>query len=231
MRSLMLRSPYSNSRRDCDELCELLEYAHGEDRMKRICLLFPFALALVFMPGCGGSNAKKKEPARIFAKSDWKIVATGKWSQRRLGPYYYQQDISSGKSYLAAVQTFGPPSSRGHENTSNVCIVRWRKLGLEISFSGWPTNPCSRKSLGTSGWWGTSVYSRRWHTDRGLRVGDSEKRLRSLYPKARFSDKPPSRPSWVLVRQREDEFVWDLLVAEVGEGRVTAIVTPADYIY
>jgi hypothetical protein len=198
--------------------------------MKPTHLIIPFALALLLIPGCGGDSHSKKEPGGVSASSEWQIVATGKWRGRRVGPYYYQRDIESGKSYTVAVETFGPPSSQGHYYQSNLCIVRWTRLGLEISFTGSVSNPCASKSLRKSGWWETHMYSRRWQTDRGLRVGDSEKRLRRLYPKARFSDKPPNQPSWILVRERQDEFVWDLLVAEVWDGRVTAIVTPADYI-
>lgn len=186
---------------------------------------------LLAMPACGGSHAKAKKPVQAAAKSNWTIVASGNSRQRRLGPYYYKRGLIRGESYLAAVKVFGSPSSRGSESQSNVCIARWRRQALEIRFSGWPTNPCALEKLRKSGWWEARVYSRRWQTDRGLRVGDSEKRLRSLYPKARFSDKPPSPPRWVLVQQHQDEFVWDLLVAEVWDGRVTAIVTPADYIY
>lgn len=200
-------------------------------RLRRASSLILGASLLAVFAGCAGSQSEDRANTRIDKNRDWMIVATGDWRQRRLGSYYYKRDLTLGKSYIAAVKAFGPPSSRGSENQSNVCIARWQRLALEIHFSGWPTNPCATKRLRKSGWWEARVYSRRWQTDRGLRVGDSEQRLRRLYPKARFSDKPPIQPSWVLARVREDEFVWDLLVAEVWDGRVTAIVTPADYIY
>lgn len=198
--------------------------------MKTARLVIPLTLALLVLPGCGGSQAKKTETNRISAGADRVIVATGDVHQRRIGSYYYKRDHTSPRGdYAAAVESFGKPSS--FHRSANLCHTRWNALGLEIDFVN-VMGPCSTKLLRKSGlWYGASVTSKRWTTDRGLRVGDSLERLRSLYPKARHVGGPKSASRWVLAHWREQELDFELLDAEVRGGRVTAIVTPADYIY
>jgi hypothetical protein len=198
--------------------------------VKLIRPIVPLALALLVLPSCGGSHAKKSESNPISATSDLVIVATGNWRQLRIGSYYYWRTLfRPHHSYTAAVESFGASSSSRRDG--NLCHVRWSKLGLEIDFVN-VMGRCSAKLLRKSGlWYGASVTFQRWKTDRGLRVGDSLQRLRSLYPKARHVGGSKSAPRWVLAHWRDHEFDFELLDADVRGGRVAAIVTPADYIY
>jgi hypothetical protein len=198
-------------------------------------LVVAFALLLLLVSGCGESKAKERTNMRVSKNSDWLIVVTGKLNQRRLGSYrYYHLNPGPVTSYEDAVETFGRPSSRSTENPerSNLCTVRWRRLGLEMGFANAPPDPCRLARLGNAAWYGATVYSRRWQTERGLRVGDSVARLRDLYPNARFSENsPPHPPSWGLVWEGTDETAGYSLSANVWDGRVVAIVVSPGYIF
>jgi hypothetical protein len=203
--------------------------------VKRSRLVVVFALLLLLVSGCGESKAKERAKTRVSTNSSWLIVATGKPSQRRLASYrYYHLGSAPVTSYEDAVGTFGKPSSRSTDDVkrSNLCTVRWSRLGLEMGFANAPPGTCRLSRLRTSAWYGATVYSRRWQTERGLRVGDSVARLRDLYPNARFSENaPPKPPSWGLVWEGEDEIAGYSLSANVWDGRVVAIVVAPGYIF
>jgi hypothetical protein len=188
-------------------------------------------LTAALLVGCGGSSAEPMPPAAHSTANDFVIVSTGPESQRRVGPYRY---LAAG-TYANAVRVFGRPSSRGTDNPveSNICTVRWRNLGLDIDFATSAPKPCASTHRGRGAWYGITVYTRRWHTERGLRVGDREARIRRLYPRARFRDLPPSPPIWSLIRERRPDpvGVTDTLTAEVWGGVAVAIRIPPDYIY
>jgi hypothetical protein len=231
VRALMLRSPYSNFWWDRGESREMLEYAHGEDQMKPIRLFIPFALALLVVSGCTGSNASKDKHKPSTTGSNWVINVSGDRAKCRIGRYHYlrAQGRQGHGDFAVAVEIFGKPTLYGR--TFNLCNASWKNLGLLMSYVN-AFEQCSAKGLVKKGWWyGARVSSKRWKTDRGLRVGDSERTLRSLYPKARFVRQSAGAGRWVLVHRRDHEFDLELLIAEVQKGRVTAIVTPADYIY
>jgi hypothetical protein len=82
-----------------------------------------------------------------------------------------------------ATRTFGRPDlvlplTGAHP----VCRALWRRYGLEIRFSA--ASGCS-----TAGSWSqVTMRAARWHTRRGLRVGDRETKLHALYPDARRLD-------------------------------------------
>jgi hypothetical protein len=156
-------------------------------------------------------------------RNDFRIVL-----DERIGPYRYLDALDHGRSYPAAVAAFGRVSARGLE--ANLCVVRWRSIGLEVDFAA-ATRPCSRAELARSAWYGATAYTRRWSTARGLRVGDGERRLRALYPHARFRDRPPEAPTWSLVRRRVDEFNFELLSATVWNGKVRSITLGPGYVY
>lgn len=206
-----------------------------EDLVRRAFSVLLGALLLVAVSGCGESPAQKaKKPVQATVKSDWTIVVTGKLSQRRLGSYrYYHLDAGPDTSYEDAVETFGKPSSRGTDDPeSNLCSVRWRNLGLEMGYANAPPEPCALAKFRTGAWYGATIYSRRWRTERGLRVGDSVTRLKQLYPEARFRENaPPNPPDWGLVWEGKDETAGYALSADVWDGRVVAIVVAPGYIF
>jgi hypothetical protein len=82
-----------------------------------------------------------------------------------------------------ATRTFGEPDlAQALDGTNAVCRVAWRRYGLEIRFS--TASGCS-----TPGSWSRiTMRAARWHTRRGLHVGDSETKLHTLYPDARRLD-------------------------------------------
>ena len=69
-------------------------------------------------------------------------------------------------------------------------------------------------------------------TARGLRVGDPNRRITALYPKAWYRSEPPDPGEWVLVSEWQQDFGRvPLLIAEVGAGRVIAIQVPAGFVF
>jgi hypothetical protein len=195
---------------------------NGKDKgvsRSRVALGFVVAGVASSAVGCGASSTQEV-PGSRSALDEYEIVVSGPDSRRRIGTFRYAGTTGSG--YTRAVRAFGRPSSRG--TNSNLCTVRWRRLGIDVDFA-------TRKSRGA--WYGSRVYTRAWHTERGLRVGDRESRIRQLYPKAKFRDRPPNPPFWSLLRERHPYPIGliDTLTAEVWGGYVVAIRIPPDYIF
>ncbi len=146
----------------------------------------------------------------LGAADDFVVVGTGPQSQRRVGPY---QPARSRRDYAKAVKVFGRPSSWGLN--ANLCVVRWRRLALDLEFR--VEGNCRPPRLrGLGAWCSARMYSRRWRTEEGLRVGDSERRLHSLYRWAKLFDAPPNPPTWFLTSDRK-------LAAEAWGGTVVAL--------
>ena len=166
-------------------------------------------------------------------QNDWVIVAGGPRDLQRIGPYHFARAASHGQSYPGALRAFGSPSSRGVDPAlAEVCIVRWVALGLDVRFASLPAGaaqPCSPASLRRSSWAGATIHARRWRTARGLQVGDPVARLRSLYPRARYRDRPPAPPAWLLVFVPGEAGLIVRLQAYVWDGRVTELDLPPAY--
>jgi hypothetical protein len=142
-----------------------------------------------------------------------------------LNPYTIHRDRSLGTlrvgtGTLAQARTlYGAPSAiRPRQQT---CAVRWPAAGLFVSFLEFSGDPCAS---------GGAVYAvatgRRWHTDRGLRIGDTVARLRALYPRAKAH-----RDGWWLITRRACAEVggqrFPGLKARTGRRHVTAFVVSA----
>jgi hypothetical protein len=140
----------------------------------------------------------------------------GDW---RMGSFKVKRD----GTLRGAIDAFGQPGSR--ERNGEICTVRWARHGLKIVFynlGGF--NPC-RPAHG--------FFSRArargagWETDRALRIGDRQRRLRNLYPGATFHPAMPNFwPSgWWLVR-RTSQFgtggSYPGLLAHMQDRRVAA---------
>jgi hypothetical protein len=77
------------------------------------------------------------------------------------------------------------------------CRAVWRPLGLTLTFLDLSNGaPCSRGALVIA--IATAVQ---WHTTKGLRVGDSVARLRTLYPGATFFRGAPYQGWWLITRR------------------------------
>jgi hypothetical protein len=98
-----------------------------------------------------------------------------------------------------AIQAFGQPGSKARNG--EVCTVRWARHGLKIIFYNLGgNNPC-RPAFGFFS--NARANGPHWDTDRGLQIGDGQRRLENLYPRASFhranGDFWPS--GWWLVRR------------------------------
>jgi len=83
-----------------------------------------------------------------------------------------------------AVRLFGRPDDvRRVAGGQPMCLVSWRRYGLEMRFHTAQAGACGSSELRS--WWQVTMRALRWHTRLGLHVGDSESKLSSLYPDAR----------------------------------------------
>lgn len=136
------------------------------------------ATAAVFITAASAS-------AHAFTiRGDWKM---GSFAVKRDG------------TLRGAIDAFGRPGEK--ERDGLACIVRWPRHGLKINFYNLGgQNPC-RPAFG--------FFSRarakgpHWRTDRGLEIGDRQRRLRNLYANARFHSAEPGfwPAGWWLVRR------------------------------
>jgi hypothetical protein len=118
-----------------------------------------------------------------------------------------------------AVAAYGPPSALRRAGTS--CTAPWPSASLLLGFLSFDANPCSSGILVRA-----VATDRRWHTNRGLRVGDSRARLRALYPHA-----TAHRDGWWLVTRHACAEVggqaFPGLLARMGHRRVAGFVVNA----
>lgn len=84
-------------------------------------------------------------------------------------------------SLAAAVRYFGRPSRLTGNRT--LCTGRWGRIALTIYFAnyGAGAGACNPVRLVTQSVRIQGRYAKRWRTTRGLRVGDSTRRVRRLY--------------------------------------------------
>jgi lysophospholipase L1-like esterase len=139
---------------------------------------------------------KKKPDLLIDVAADGRVV--------RIGPFQPAQFLGESGSTTGveptvgnAISTFGSPRFRGQSYGAPGCLLRWPSFsltGTSDDFGGGP--PCG----GEAGIVELSVLGGRWRTNRGLRVGDSDSRLRRLYPTA-YVD-PYKEHTMVLVEER-----------------------------
>lgn len=131
----------------------------------------------------------------------------------QLGPIAIGSDshVSARKMRL----TFGKPSRTRSKRGS--CQRYWRKYGVTAWFSnlGGARKPICKQNYATLQWLSiTGAAGVDWHTNEGLRLGDSLTRLSELYPESqRFID--------------EGRFQWSLspvYVSPFGESHETADV-------
>jgi hypothetical protein len=145
------------------------------------------AAALAAVALCGVSaQAARAEPIQLEAvgskRSLGKVTA--------IGDFHPQRD----PTLQAANGVFGPPTEI--VRTSDVsCRVLYGAIGLRFAFvnlgGGGGCNPPFTKSQVAR------AFDQRWHTGKGLQIGDRQRKLRRLYPGATRHG-----ASWWLVRGR-----------------------------
>ena len=122
-----------------------------------------------------------------------------------------------------AIATFGTPTNRQPLSGGwDVCIVAWKQSGIESTYAYSPDDPCSLRGCHSQ----TTITQRQWKTDKGLHIGDTVKRLRQLYPKA----KQYIGKSWALIRLPFGGTLVPTLLATVKTGRVTAFVIKSPWL-
>jgi len=121
----------------------------------------------------------------------------------------------------AAIRIFGTPSSR-HLTSSNACIVKWRRIGLRITFVSYAVGPgadiCS-PSVGLAQ--SFAARGSRFRTWAGLRPGMASSRIADLHPYAELR-----RGTWWLrtaVSPFGDESEYPVMQALVSRSRVRAL--------
>jgi hypothetical protein len=99
----------------------------------------------------------------------------GDW---KMGSFFVKRD----GTLRGAIDAFGQPARRHRDGI--VCTVRWPRHGLRIHFYNLGgQNPCRPKFGFFSN---ARAKGPHWRTNRGLEIGDPRRRLRNLYPNARF---------------------------------------------
>jgi hypothetical protein len=145
---------------------------------------------------------------------------------QRASLYRYQSLASdrSGRAYAAALKAFGKPTRL--QAKRNVCRATWARAGISIELVSAPP-ACTSMALYSSSWQSLSLFGERWHTARGLRVGDSIGKAQRLYPRATF-DRRLGQRLLVLVRERAAEADVVQLAAVVDRrGRIASLEVPS----
>jgi hypothetical protein len=118
-----------------------------------------------------------------------------------------------------AVAAYGSPSALRREGTT--CTGRWPGSSLSLGFLSFEANPCASGIVVRA-----VATDRRWHTNRGLRIGHSIARLRALYPRA-----TAHRDGWWLVTRHACAEVggqaFPGLLARTAQRRVAGFVVTA----
>jgi hypothetical protein len=144
-------------------------------------------------------------------------INVGRFSVSSIGDFRPSRDAS----IPAAERVFGPASSR-RENSDLSCIVRWKRLGLEILFTSFDS-PGPSRCRGTIGRAQTfKVRGKRFRTWHGLRVGQPESAVKRRHPGARFR-----RGAWWLKTAvssfGDPDAEFAVVDAKVKDGRVSVL--------
>jgi hypothetical protein len=150
---------------------------------------------------------------------------------QHVGDFWIERD----PTYRGAIKAFGPGSSCRLARGAGGATAVWTSIGVRIrleTLGGLPPGKTGCTAPGSIYVDNVRVSSRRWTTARGLRVGDSEARLRTRYPQAAFH-RPglgggfPSNAYWLVTRRTacigvcRTEFVTvPQLAAAIRDGRV-----------
>lgn len=143
-------------------------------------------------------------------------INVGRFSVSSIGDFRPSRDAT----IPAAERVFGPASSR-RETSSSSCLVRWKRLGLEMVFASFDVLGPSR-CRGTIGQAQSfKARGRAFRTWHGLRVGQRESAVRRRHPGATFR-----RGAWWLktvVSPIGDGSESPVVDAKVSAGRVSVL--------
>jgi hypothetical protein len=111
-----------------------------------------------------------------------------------------------------AKTVFGAPTSQ-RRIASNQCRLVWRGRGLSMAFLEFDPK---KNACRTGFFVQATTIGRAWHTVKGLRIGNSVARLRTLYPRAPHVTGTGPNDGWWLVTRRA--------CAEVGGDRCPGLL-------
>ena len=118
--------------------------------------------------------------------------------------------------------TLGAPDTT-RRASSGECRAVWRSLGLTLTFADLSSRaPCARGAAVIA-----IATATRWHTLKGLRIGQRVGRLRTLYPTATFHRGAPYQGWWLVPRRTCAEVgsqPYPGLLARTAHHRVSAFV-------
>jgi hypothetical protein len=140
----------------------------------------------------------------------------------KIGGYAVKKD---GTLY-GAIRAFGQPSSvlpfrSGGRVYREVCVARWRPLGLRISFYNLGGQDPCRPQFGYFN--EATLTGKHWRTANGLRIGHPWRYIFRYHPKARPS--PVTRGWWWLLTRHTvigEGGPYGALTAKVVDGTVVA---------
>ena len=118
-----------------------------------------------------------------------------------------------------ALRAFGKPTSRTRHAQHGMCVVRWKRIGLQIDFYNLGgKNPC----LGPTGNFGAATLTgTRWRTSAGLRIGAPLSAVQARHPSAREAAGERGAGWWWLM-ERTGDLGSSGLEAKMVSGRVKA---------
>ena len=148
-------------------------------RPAAVLLLTGAALGAAALPA-SAARTIKANPER-----SWGVTYLGSWH------------VAAHAEYGKAVCALGAPSHVENPDVPS-CAATWTRLGLRIQFTSFGIASSCADGLAQSAVVKGPNGRSSWRTQRGLRVGDSYRKLRRLYPNARR--RPAAR---VIVYQRD----------------------------
>jgi hypothetical protein len=164
---------------------------------------------------------------RVFAGTAVAAVLAGSAVPAASTPFLIVSDktvggVQMGATLARARVVLGDPDTTRRASKIE-CRAVWRSIGLTLTFLDLSNGaPCARGGVVVA-----TATATKWHTTKGLRVGDRVARLRALYRKATFFRGAPYQGWWLITRRTCAEIgrqPYPGLLARTGHKKVTAFV-------
>ena len=150
-------------------------------------------------------------------------IDTGRVGVRALGPFDTDHTRTYSPTVRAAARALGRPSNVFADGRGG-CIGKWRRLGLRIVFTTFGGGEICRFGLAQSF---SIERSRRWRTEKGLRIRMTQAELRRRHPRADWVDDSRFHPDGWWLRSFVSPFGdgrtrEPMLLAAIRAGRVAS---------
>lgn len=158
----------------------------------------PLALAVVLVAGLAAPGEAGSIPSRT---GSWVVASDG--ARTSVAGFLVQRGGALPDVTLRrAIRAWGPPSRLGRPGGGRraSCTARWTRPAVVVDLANFGLAPPGQSActprLGKTQQVRTT--GARWRTDRGLRVGDGQARIRDLYPRAVRRSFPTLGRLWLL---------------------------------